>query len=76
MTSGVIGVYLPVATGLVETIPCPYSRRSRMSQEAGGPKIKLNTGHLMPLIGFGTYKVSIFILLNYPQLSRLLTKKQ
>ncbi|KAH7729448.1 oxidoreductase [Aphelenchoides avenae] len=29
-----------------------------MSTEHGGPRVKLNTGYEMPLVGFGTYKVT------------------
>ena len=28
-----------------------------MAKQVGGPQIKLNDGHEIPLIGFGTYKI-------------------
>lgn len=28
-----------------------------MSSPVGGPRVKLNTGYEIPLVGFGTYKI-------------------
>lgn len=47
-----------------------------MSQEVGGPRITLNTGHSMPLVGFGTYKVGyLFYLTLFEPIFRLPGKK-
>lgn len=53
-----------------------FSLTLKMSQEVGGPHVKLNTGHSMPLVGFGTYKVKNLYKILVIFCFRLLVKKQ